>query len=374
MPTEQQELTLRVTLDDEASPQLAQIWQVLGGLWGNEWQRQCVCRQPLPVHGMDEFSEALGKLGREMLGVGKTAVELAKIMGPLPIALGTVAYQMQRTSEVTKSWADQMQAAGNTARMAGIGIGEFKGIIEGMGEVRSFLTTPLAQMVVRFTQAYGELMRVGSARRQELINLAGPEFAGNMMKAIQTIGTLRTDTEKLNYVRQIGENVYKNELARSNDQMLAAYKRNQVMLIFQTPELVSVRGRLEEFDNTTKENMAAEAEAYAHLLKVQSEEEATRGRIGDILRGSIAPVSTLIAQSLLFVEAGVLKRMEEEEQRIREKGAWFNFSLSAGDEARLRSVKASRASAGLSTNGISPSGYAAGRSAIAALRGHGRKD
>jgi len=221
MPNEQQELQLRVTLDDQATAQLQQIRQALASI-GATTGSGGLARV---TGGLSDFDKALGSLGRSALGVGKIATDLAKTIGPLPVALGTLAYQLNRSSEATKAWGEQLISTANMARAAGISIGEFRGIVAGM-RGQGVSTEAASAMIVKFTHAYGELMLQGSARRQQLIKIAGPEFAGNMMRAIRQIGTLRTDTEKLNYIRQMGENVYRNELIKSGDQMLAAFKRD----------------------------------------------------------------------------------------------------------------------------------------------------
>ena len=320
MANEQQELELRVTLDDEASPQLEALRKALGGLGAGSGGGQM--RQV--IGGMEEFERALGSLTREALGVGRTSMELAKVFGPVAVGLGTVAYQMQRTQEATKSWGEQMTSTANAARMAGISIGEFRGVVESL-RASGVSAEAASAMIVRFTQAYGEIMRVGSARREQLIQMAGPEFAGNMMRAIEHIGQLRTDTEKLNYLRQIGENVYQNELARSGDEMLAAYKRDQLFLIFQTPELVAVRGKMHEYDDLTKDNMKAEAEAMQELNKAQSEYATTKERITEIFKAAIAPYETKLLDEINAIGGKLVANMEEEEKRIRDKGALYNF-------------------------------------------------
>jgi hypothetical protein len=320
MPNEQQELQLRVTLDDQASAQLQQIRQALASIGvtagGGPMAR-------VTSH-VSEFDKALGALGRTALGVGKTAVDLAKTIGPLPVALGTLAYQLNRSTEATKAWGDQLVATSNAARMAGISVGDFKGIISGM-RAQGVSAESASAMIQRFTQAYGQLMLQGSQRRQQLVQLAGPEFANNMMNAIRHIGALRTDTEKLNYIRQMGENVYRNELAKSGDAQLAAFKRDSLFDILEVRELAALRHNISEYDDTTKENMKAEAESMEALRERQTEEEEIRNRIGDILRGSIASQETWITNQIVFVESKLLKWMETESERIRKKGFWYNF-------------------------------------------------
>src|SRR5215467_7117784 len=119
---EQQELDLRVSLDDQATAQLQQIRQALGQLGGQGQLGQLTSR-------INEFDKALGALTRQLLDVGKTAMDIAKVIGPMPVAFGALAYQMLRSSDATKAWALELQRAGNMARTAGIGIGEFKEIV-----------------------------------------------------------------------------------------------------------------------------------------------------------------------------------------------------------------------------------------------------
>ena len=320
MPNEQQELQLRVTLDDQASAQLQQIRQALASIGvapgGGAFERV--------TGNISQFDKALGSLSRAALGVGKTAVDLAKTIGPLPVALGTLVYQLNRSSEATKAWGEQLVSTANAARMAGIGIGDFKGIVAGM-RAQGVSAESATVMIQRFTHAYGELMLQGSARRQQLIQIAGPEFATNMMRAIRQIGTLRTDTEKLNHIRQMGENVYRNEMIRSGDSQLAAFKRDALFDILEVGELAQLRHNITEYDETTKANMKAESESLEKLHEKQTEEALVRERIADILRGSIASQETWITNQIIFVETHLLKWMETESERIRKKGFWYNF-------------------------------------------------
>jgi hypothetical protein len=320
MPNEQQELQLRVTLDDQASAQLQQIRQALASIGATSGGGGL----GRVTNNLTDFEKALGSLSRSALGVGKTAVDLAKTIGPLPVALGTLVYQLNRSSEATKAWGEQLVSTANAARMAGIGIGDFKGIVAGM-RAQGVSAESATAMIQKFTHAYGELMLQGSQRRQQLIQIAGPEFANNMMRAIRQIGTLRTDTEKLNHIRQMGENVYRNEMIRSGDSQLAAFKRDALFDILEVGELAQLRHNLVEYDETTKANMKAESESLEKLHEKQTEEALVRERIADILRGSIADQETWITNQIVFVETHLLKWMETESERIRKKGFWYNF-------------------------------------------------
>jgi hypothetical protein len=340
MPTEDQELQLKVTLDDQASAQLAQISRALAELGGSSGGIGHATAR------IGEFEKALGSLGRQSLGVGRTAVELAKAIGPMPVALGTLAYQFTRSSEATKQWSDTLVASANAARAAGVSIGEFRGIVSSMRQ-SGISAEAASTMIVRFTKAYGELMLMGSNRREQLIQIAGPQFAGDMMMAIKRVGELQTDTEKLQYIQEIGENVYRNELTKSGDAMLAASKRNTVYELMGVPEMAAAHHKIEALDDQTIANMKAEAAAMEELNAAQEKEADTRGRIGDILRSSVAPLETWMVTQADFIEHKLLALMEEEEERIRTHGLWYNFFYFPGMEKALPQGEAAQATPGM---------------------------
>jgi hypothetical protein len=327
MPSEQQELELRVTLDDQASAQLQHIREALSGLGGTSGGVSHATSH------IGDFEQAIGRLGRAALGFGRASVEVAKIIGPMPVAMGALAYQTLRVHEAMKEWAVGLQQAGNAARMAGIGIGEFKNIV---GQLRAAGVSAgdATSMIVNFTKAYGELMTAGSARRQQLIQLAGPEFAGHMIQAIQLIGTLQTDTQKLNAIRQMGQNVYLNKLNETHDAMRAAAARDDFFNALNVGQLANLRGEIKEQDARTAANMKAELDKADKLAKANAEEEQTRGRIGDIIKSSFADQDKWITEQITFIEKWLLKHAEEQEKFKRDnenKPGWYTRGAALWD-------------------------------------------
>jgi hypothetical protein len=100
MATEQ-ELELRVTLDDQATPQLLQIRAALGKLGGEGGQNPLA---PV-VQNIDTFEKALGALARAALGVGKAAIDMAKVIGPVPWRWGPLPIRCCGQLRRSKQWA-----------------------------------------------------------------------------------------------------------------------------------------------------------------------------------------------------------------------------------------------------------------------------
>jgi hypothetical protein len=312
MATEQQELELRVTLDDQATAQLQQIKQTLSGLGGSGSGSDLS-----QITGrISEFDRALGSLTRSALGVGKASMELAKVIGPMPVALGVLAYQTIRTSEAAKSWGEQMQATANAARMAGINFGEFKEIVSSLKTV-GLSAEGAGNLLAKFSRAYTEVMMVGSQRREQLLQIAGPEFAGNMFNAIEHLRGLTTASERLKYVYTISNNAFRNEMARSGDQMLAAYKRDQVLMIFDSEELNGLRDFALRQDKLSQENMAWEAKKFEELTDAQADEAYKRGRIADITKTQLAVAGTWLLKQTDFVAGPLVEWLEKQEELVR---------------------------------------------------------
>jgi hypothetical protein len=316
MANEQQELELRVTLDDQASAQLQHIREALSGLGGASHATSHI----------SDFEQAIGRLGRAAVGFGRASVELAKVIGPMPVAMGALAYQTLRVNEQMKEWAASLQATGNAARMAGISVGEFKSIV---GQLRQAGVSAgdASSMILNFTKAYGELMTAGSARRQQLIQLAGPEFAGHMIQGIQLIGRLQSDTEKLNAIRQMGENVYQNKLRESHDTMLAAAARQDFFEALNVSQLANLRRDMVQYDERTKANMKAEEESAQRLAAAYTKEEEARNRIGDIIKVSMAEQELKVLNVLIKIEQWIDRRAEVFESQ---RTAGTDFMTQAG--------------------------------------------
>ena len=149
--------------------------------------------------------------------------------------------------------------------------------------------------------------------------MAGPQFAGAMLNSLDTLAKMRDETDRINYLRHQGLNVYANEFARHHDEMRARYSQLLYLQQFGAEQLINQREDLHKLDKTTLDNMAAEAKKQDELNKALSEEEATRTRILDIIRlRSYCRQDTWVAKMATRAEKGVLRSLEESEAGLRQ--------------------------------------------------------
>ena len=94
-------LKIRTQVEGDAVPQLRLIQQEMGKLSTGAPKRamEDATRQAT------EFQKAAANLGREMLGVGRGFAELAKVLGPVPVAIGLIGYEIVRQISSMKEWA-----------------------------------------------------------------------------------------------------------------------------------------------------------------------------------------------------------------------------------------------------------------------------
>jgi hypothetical protein len=314
MPSEQQELQLKVTLDDEATAQLERIRQALGAIGAAGGGSS---EAGHAVRGVGDFDKALGNLTRSLLGVGRATVDFAKIIGPMPVAFGTLAYQAYRASTATDEWATQMVGASNAARMMGAALGDYGAsleALEGVGVGAPAATRALAEL----SQAVGELSRPGSARQRALMQLAGAPYANNMARSIQTFNSLKTNIERLNFGREIAANLERQEMQRTGSAAAAADVRNRALQGFGLSAAIYLDENAKAFSKERQANMKTEDAAARALYAERQTEKQDRERIMQILRASTSGLSLAATKAEVAVLEAILNRLEKyEADRIR---------------------------------------------------------
>lgn len=317
MPTETEELKLRITLDDGATAQLQRVRQEMSQMAGGQTGQGL---QNITSKAT-EAEKAFGSLARQGLAVGQTTQNFAKVLGPLPVTLGVIAFEFVRQLAGMKEWAGQMVAINNAARSAGINIGAFKGIQSQLRE-SGMSAQDAAGMMTSLTRTLAEASRPGSAVREGLIRMAGPQFAGAMMQSINKLHEMRDATDRVNYIRQMGLNVYANNFNRTHDEMQARYAQYTYLQQFGAENLINVKKDIAHLDQTTLDNMAAEADAQDRLNAALVKEEETRNRIWDIVKGSLASYEEGAAGVIGKIESWMLKNAEAQAKYNREHPEW----------------------------------------------------
>jgi hypothetical protein len=306
MATETEELKLRITLEDGVTAQLARVRQEMSQMAGGQTGQGL---QNITAK-TDEATKAFGSLARQGLAVGQTTTNFAKVLGPLPVTLGVLAYEFVRQLAGMKEWAGQMVAINNAARMAGVSIGQFRGIQMGLRQ-SGISAQEAAGMMQSLTRTLSEANRPGSAVREGLIRMAGPQFAGAMMESINKLGQMRDATDRVNYIRQMGLNVYANNFNRTHDEMQARYAQYIFLQQFGMEKLINQKKEIAHLDQRTVDNMTDEAAKQDALNEALATEEATRNRIWDIVKGSMADYELGVVSILTKIESHVARDLEQ---------------------------------------------------------------
>jgi hypothetical protein len=223
MATEEQELKLRVTLDDQATAQLTRIRQEVTNLQqgGQQGGFQQLTRNAGDFNKiLAEVTKSVGGLGGEMAAVGR----MMSGAGVFGAALGGLKLlfdqQMQRTREWSKGIADLSTAA----KMAGVQFADFQNITRQFAQSGVGIADATKAMA-NFRNAYFDIVRPGGPGFQQLMQLAGPQFAGQMAAGVRQVLAARTDVERRNVIWQQGQNVFANEMKRTGDQLIAQQKQ-----------------------------------------------------------------------------------------------------------------------------------------------------
>jgi hypothetical protein len=333
MPTETEELRLIVRLDDQASGQLQNLRAHLSQLGSgpvSQGMGQATAKAT-------ELEKAFGHLSRSALGVGRATMDVAKIIGPLPVAIGVIGYEFIRQLAHMKEWAGQMTAINNAARMAGVSAGNFRGITDGLRQ-SGINAGDAAGMVQSLTKSISEAIRPGSQLRNELITMAGVN-SNAMTDALQQLSEMTDATDRMNKIRQMGLDVYANNFNKYHDEMRARAAQLQFLQAFGQQQLINQKGEIHKLDKLTLENMDAEARKQDALNTALTQEEQTRQRIWDIIKGSIASQETAAVKVVTKAEGWGQRRLETFESQ-RNAGTDFMSRGAGGVTGQLPGTSA----------------------------------
>jgi hypothetical protein len=322
MPTEVEELKLRITLDDGASAQLTRVRQELSQI-GSGPVAQGLGQATVKA---TEADKAFGSLARSFLGVGRSAMDFAKVIGPMPVAIATVGYELIRTIASLKEWSAQAVQLNNAARASGVGIGAFRGISSQLA-ASGTNAQQAASMMMSLSRAMSEVNRPGSALRESLLNMAGPEFSNAMSDALVKLANMRGAVERTNYIREMGLNVYANKFRETHDEMQARYAQYLLLQQFGMEKLINQKRQLHELDKRTQENMKYEAKIQDEFNEKVEETAEKHQRIVDIFETGMAPAASKVLDIWNKGLDVIIKSGNEAEKfrRENEKAPWSKW-------------------------------------------------
>lgn len=308
MPDNVQEeiLNIRVNFDPSATRKVQQFQSQLTQTFGSGQIQNSVRSATKEVK---EFEDALGKLARQGLGITRTFTDLAKVFTPLPVAIAFIGYELLKQIGVMGEWAQKMTEVGNTARMAGMRIGDFTNISNQLRQA-GISAQSASGMISSFSRAYAQLM-LQPQKRAEFFAMAGPEFAEGMDNALAKLGTFTTNVDKLNYIRHMGLNVYANEFARTHDKMLATYKEEMFLQAFGLEQLIN---KTEDFTQQDEKHLALQKEMAekAAILNTQIEiERQKREEIFNLSMGWAVDFEAKIVHIGTILEDAIIDQLEQ---------------------------------------------------------------
>jgi hypothetical protein len=321
MPTETEELRLIVRLDDQASGQLQNLRAHLTQMGSgpvSQGMGQATAKAT-------ELERAFGHLARSALGVGRTAMDLAKIIGPMPVAIGVLGYEMIRGIGAMKEWSAQMTAINNAARMAGVSAGNFRGITDQLRQ-SGISAGDAAGMVQSLTKSIAEAVRPGTQLRNNLIAIAGVN-ASAMTDALQQLSEMTDATDRMNKIRQMGLDVYRHKFNETHDAMIARAAQLNFLQYFGQQQLINQKQELHRLDQRSIDNMNDEAKKQDDLNAALVKEEEARKRISDIIKGMLGPDFEKAINLVAKVEGWIGRRGETLESQQR---AGTDFMTQAG--------------------------------------------
>jgi hypothetical protein len=305
MATEQQVLTLTTEFNDQASAAIAGVRQAIDQLSGpavREAQRRV-------NQEMGEWEKAVRNLGREALGVGRAFGDLVKVIGPFPVAAGLAGYEITRIIRSSAEWSRGVVEMSNAAKMAGLSFGEFKGISEQMQ--RMGLTAREASAgIAGFNRAYAEVLTSGG-KRAEIMSLAGMGYAQNMAQVLLNLRGITDETDRLNAVRQAGENVYQNAVNDTHDTVIARYRERQFLAKFNAEFLINIHRDLNKEDVKRMQARDELSTKARELNEAMTEEAQTREEINEKWNEFLAGPELKMIQLLIDIEKNILARMEQ---------------------------------------------------------------
>jgi hypothetical protein len=303
MADQQQTLQLIVQFDDQASPGLEQLRKSLGDLAPTVQQSARQAKE-----SVDEVSRAFGSLAREYLGVTRTLQEVAKISLAGATA-GLAVVEMKRATDAMRDWARQGVEMGNAARMMGLSAGQFKNVTDQLRQA-GISAQGATALVQNFNKAYAELM-LNASKRRELFAMVGPQNAQAMANSLLQLRSFHTEIERINFVRQQGENVYRNEMARTHDTVLAAYKQQEYLQAFGAVQLMNVHQNLTQAEAKRLGLTNEINQNQRELLAAMEKERETREEIKDVINDMLSGPETKLINNMQAFEEEIVKRLEK---------------------------------------------------------------
>jgi len=321
MATEQDELRVRVSLQDDATQRLVylrdSINQVTGG-GGAAGGLHGVAGQ------VGEMEKAIAKLAQEALGIGRRTQDMARAFGIAPVAMGLVGYEAGRLSTSMGKMSLGLRDLGNAARVSGQTIGQLQSAIEGFAQA-GVPKADAVRSVQNFAQAVYQISIPGSATRQELINSAG-KYRGEMIRFLDTLVSAKDPVDQLNAAIQASWNVHDWEIKLGHSEIVARQAQNDALRKMGIdPATVQSRALIEKMDERRAARMKTMTDRQTELGKQLAIKAATEERISTAISAANAVWETWAAKQITFFEDHLLKDLQAMEDKGVVHGLFDHF-------------------------------------------------
>ena len=315
MPTEREELRLTVTLVDNVSAGLNKIKGEFRDLTEGSGKGHA-------EKFKKENAEAVAVLKR----MGGEAGEVYKAFGMMRLgalgAAGGVALLGFEIAKQIKEWgelADKIRGTNQVGRLFGIKPEDLRNIQE---QLEAFGVSAESSMgaITKFMDRMGEMQR-NPAMRADILRgvIRDPGAEREMERRLAQINEATSAIEKLNLVRQLGEDIEKNALKRGETPERAAGERRMLEERLGYSPQLRMAGQLK--DLTEEQRKAEEArtknmENYANLLgQIHREWD----EIGKLLNESAFKPDGFVVQGALKLKDAIVQ-IKETLEFIRDHG------------------------------------------------------
>lgn len=296
MPTQEEELRLTVNLVDNASAGLAKLreeMQQLGGGASGQAVEKFKRDQGEVNKVVKQFTGELGD-SFKAFGAMRTA------LGAGATAVGLFGAEMMRQMNALKEYSDKIRAIGIAARQIGADPGVLRNLIDQFTSV-GLSSDDVVTSLGNVRDKIGELQRDGRELWSKMVGEAGQvgsKAQASMNQFLQRLTQARSDAERLNMIREAGENIYQNRLRDTGNQQEAINARNQFWANLGYNSRLAEIKQVQELTATEKrrqEELAKAAKEYADAL------DKTKSTWSDIVDISNKPMLENLKATLDYI-------------------------------------------------------------------------
>lgn len=298
MPTELQELQLRVALIDEASLGVTKLRDELRQLSEGTGKRSLDRFRSEQA----EFGKQIKELSELAEGGGKKLSDYVGKFGAAGAAFGGFAAALAVGLYSLKEFADRITDLANKAKVIGMDPATMQNIIEQYERLGVEASTT-EKNLSGFSEAIAEINRIGSQRRMEMIQAAGA-WGEVMDKGIARIQAQTSWEDKLNEVLTQAQNVYDNRLAETNGNIADANKaENDFLKLWNLDPSVKILRNLDRVTEERKKIIEQRAKLAADYRRTFTElgQEWT-DLLDDIRTSALASDGTIVTGLRLAVD------------------------------------------------------------------------